>query len=49
MSMANLTKQTTKYQPKLDNYLTSLQYEGVTLKKNHKPKSIDELKRQYAK
>ena len=47
--MANFTKQSTKYQPKLDNYLTSLLYEGIALKKNHKPKSIDELKRQYAK
>jgi hypothetical protein len=38
-----------RFTPNLDNYRTSLAYEGLELKKNTEHKSIADLKRQYAR
>ncbi|RVU37039.1 hypothetical protein EOE67_12065 [Rheinheimera riviphila] len=37
-----------RFTPNMDNYRTSLAYEGLALKKNTEPKSIADLKRKYA-
>ena len=38
-----------KFTPKMDNYKTSLGYEGLTLKPADENLSIEELKRKYAR
>ncbi|MCE0492929.1 hypothetical protein [Vibrio salinus] len=38
-----------KFTPKLDNYKTSLQYEGLTLSTKDENRSITELKQKYAR
>jgi|GEM_PF-674536 len=37
-----------RFTPNMDNYRTSLAYEGLALKKNTEPKSIADLKRHYS-
>lgn len=37
-----------RFIPNMDNYRTSLAYEGLELKKSSEHKSIADLKRQYA-
>ena len=37
------------FKPKMDNFETSLNYEGLTYKKSSKSTSIQELKRKYAR
>ena len=52
-----MTKQATSTKPKkqgrfvpdMDNFKTSLAYEGMTLKQGWEPKNITELKRKYAR
>lgn len=39
----------TKFTPNMDNFKVSLSYEGLSLKKSSEGKSIDELKRKYAR
>jgi len=39
----------TKFTPNIDNFKVSLSYEGLSLKKSSEGKSIDELKRKYAR
>jgi hypothetical protein len=41
--------QKAKFTPKMDNFKVSLSYEGISLKKSSEGKSIDELKRKYAR
>ena len=38
-----------KFTPNMDNFKVSLSYEGLSLKKSSEGKSIDELKRKYAR
>lgn len=38
-----------RFTPNMENFKTSLKYEGLTLKNEKKNKSIQELKRQYAR
>jgi hypothetical protein len=38
-----------KFTPKLDNYKTSLKYEGLTLDAKDEHRSITELKQKYAR
>lgn len=38
-----------KFTPNMENYKVSLSYEGLSLKKGNEPKSIADLKRQYAR
>ncbi len=47
---AKLSKENKKkFTPKLENYKTSLTYEGLTLSKKDEHHSITELKRKYAR
>ncbi|MBT1450454.1 hypothetical protein KJ365_06125 [Glaciecola sp. XM2] len=39
----------TRFKPNMDNFKVSLSYEGLSLKKGSEGKSIDELKRKYAR
>lgn len=39
----------TKFTPNMENFKVSLSYEGLSLKKSSEGKSIDELKRKYAR
>lgn len=38
-----------KFMPKQQNYQTSLQYEGMRLKQENKGKTIEQLRRKYAR
>ena len=38
-----------KFMPKTQNYQTSLQYEGMVLKKENTDKTIQQLRRKYAR
>ena len=38
-----------KFMPKQQNYQTSLQYEGMVLKKENTDKTIEQLRRKYAR
>lgn len=38
-----------RFTPNIQNYRTSLGYEGIELKKNSEQKSIADLKRKYAR
>ena len=41
--------QKSKFTPKMENFKVSLSYEGLSLKKDGEGKSLDELKRKYAR
>lgn len=45
----NSAKTKARFTPKMDNFRTSLMYEGLTLKKNSENQSIADLKRKYAR
>lgn len=38
-----------KFMPKTQNYETSLLYEGIVLKKENSAKTIEQLRRKYAR
>ncbi|WP_197414310.1 hypothetical protein [Lacimicrobium alkaliphilum] len=46
---AGSAKTKARFTPKMDNFRTSLMYEGLTLKKNPENQSIADLKRKYAR
>ena len=48
-SVSNQSSRKEKFTPNLENYKTSLSYEGLSLKAKGKPRSISELKRKYAR
>ncbi|WP_016958479.1 hypothetical protein [Enterovibrio norvegicus] len=39
----------TQFKPKIENFKTSLAYEGLSLNKTNKNRSIEELKQAYAR
>ncbi len=48
-TVSNSTPRKTKFTPNVENFKTSLSYEGLTLKEKSKTQSIAELKRKYAR
>jgi hypothetical protein len=48
-SVQKLPNKEARFTPNMDNYRTSLAYEGLALKKNSEHKSIADLKRKYAR
>ncbi|WP_187327376.1 hypothetical protein [Shewanella mangrovi] len=48
-AMAKTPQDKPKFTPKMENYKTSLTYEGLALKKADENLSIAELKRKYAR
>ncbi|QSX34172.1 hypothetical protein JYB87_02685 [Shewanella avicenniae] len=48
-AMARKAENKPKFKPKMENYKTSLGYEGLALKNTDENLSIEELKRKYAR
>lgn len=45
----SVKEKSVKFMPKTQNYQTSLQYEGMQLKKENTDKTIEQLRRKYAR
>lgn len=45
----NSLKNKARFTPNMDNFKTSLMYEGLILKKSSESKTIEDLKRKYAR
>lgn len=43
------SKRARKFTPNMENFRVSLSYEGLELKKSNKGKTIEDLKRKYAR